>query len=462
MVETARIRASVQLRENPANNAQNTEALGAGTAVEILTDQGAWVEVKASRSAHPIPGWVPREALAFSPPANDLFPSLPLGSGKTLSSVPPTVKAAEFLDWRNSPGKPGWIENSVWNKFDEDGQKTIADGMRNAVENRQAEWEAWLAAVTANGRSGEAKMEEWFATLEGGRNVWTLRPEMIYKEPSQSQGHLGWAIEDDIMLWSGNVRRNDHEAKYKNWYEVSLYKSGKMLKGWYKADLLDPYIYPREEQDTGIESNKESQFDLQTPLLRHPADPEIQDAVAANRTGYQYIDIVNALGKTKIHHNLCGEFCVAALAGVDVIPLLNQWKAVYPRAVEIMRNNEGTGLHDVRSMFAMFGFTVSEYRYAPSIAPVSPLRLLEQLRANKMAFSGVGIFKSNGRLCGRESGDKTTRHWVVLEDVVPVGNDGWVRIYNPFRNREEVYTFEVFIQSVGQFGIGLWVDMPAG
>jgi len=85
--------------------------------------------------------------------------------------------------------------------------------------------------------------------------------------------------------------------------------------------------------------------------------------------------------------------------------------------------------------------------------------LLNLLRNDQMIYWGVGIFKSNGRLAGSVNNDKTTRHWVVLEDLIPVGNDGWVRIYNPFRNREEVYTYNTFILSVGQFGLGLLVEM---
>lgn len=458
MATSARTRASVQLRENPNGAAQFTESLGAGTAVEIMNDQGAWLQVKASKSAHAIPGWVPREGLAFPPAGDSIFPLLVVANGKSVPSVPHSVKAADFLAWKAAAGKPGWISSAMWNKLNVGDQQTVTDGMRSVIVQKQNEWETWLAEVNTTGRSDDAKMEEWFAALEGGRDVWTLRPEMIYTEASQDQGHLGWAIEDDILRWSGKVKRNDQEQKYKTWYEVSLFKGGKFLKGWYKADLLDPYIYPTDETDTAVDSNKDTLFDLQTPMVRLPADPEIADAMAANRAGYQYIDIINALGKSKIHHNLCGEFCVSALAGSDVISLLNQWKAVYPRALEIMRNNEGTGLTDAKSMFALFDLTVEEYRYAPSIAPFSPLRLLEQLRAGKMAFAGVGIFKSNGKLCGKETGSKTTRHWVVLEDVIPVGNSGWVRIYNPFRNREEVYTYDLFIESVGQFGIGLWVS----
>jgi hypothetical protein len=146
---------------------------------------------------------------------------------------------------------------------------------------------------------------------------------------------------------------------------------------------------------------------------------------------------------------------------VDIIPFLTKWNANYAGADGIIRNPKmGTGLSDVKTMLPLYNLKFEEFRYTPSVTPVSPTRLLKLLDEGRMIYWGVAIFKSNGKLSGTVSGDKTTRHWIVLEDIVPVGNSGWVRIYNPFRNREEVYGYDYFIQSVGQFGIGLLVDIP--
>ncbi len=458
---TARIRATVQLRETPQKNAQVTESLGAGMPVEVLNDQGAWLQVKASRSTHAIPGWVQKEALAFPLSAAEVFPVVKLATGKKYSSVPFSLKSSDVESWKSSAAdKPAWIPDTVWGKVAAGEKNKVKDGIRSAIQARQAEWDAWLANVVAEGRKDEAVIEEWLATLHGGQEVWSVRPEMIYTEASQERGHLGWVRESDIMHWTGKVKKNDQEPKYKIWYEVSLLKSDKLLKGWFKGVLIEPYVYPSDSNDTAVEANKDTQFDLSQTTLRHPADPEIQDAIDAKRAGYQYIDIINALGKSKIHHNLCGEFCAAALAGVDVIPLLNKWKVVDPKAVDIMRKDEGTGLPDIKTILSMYNLKFEEFRYTPSVSPVSPVRLLKLLDEGRKIFWGVAIFKSNGKLSGTTTGDKTTRHWIVLEDVIPVGNSGWVRIYNPFRNREEVYGYDYFIQSVGQFGIGLLVDAP--
>lgn len=464
MATQARMRAPIKLRENPSIKAGSSEILGPSTPIQILEDQNEWLKVKASRMSGAIEGWAPREALAFHATAQAVFPDVSIRSGEAFPSVPPSLKAADFLNWLAAPAPPNWISSTVWSALQAESQQNIMNGIRNAVQERQAQWDLWLANVSANGRQNEARMEEWLVTLQGGMDVWSLRGERIFKEAGEGGGHLGWAVENDIMRWTGQVKRNDNEPKYKIWHEVWLYKMEKLLRGWYKADLLDPYVYPTDEDDPSVASNLESQFDLSQPLLRLPVDREFQDAIDAGRRGYQYLDVFRVIDKHVIHFNLCGEICVAALTGRDVIPLLNQWKNSYVRAPAIIRDpKEGTSVGDLKSMLALSNFVFEEYRYSPSVALTSPLRLQKQLMEGKMAIAGVGIYRSNGKLCGNETDSgKIARHWVILEDIKPVGNSGWVRLYNPFRNREEICSYNIFIQSVGHFGVGLWVTIPGG
>lgn len=458
METKGRVRATVQLRENPALTSQSVESLDAATSVAVLEDQGAWLKIKSGQAGS-IPGWVPRDALAFSPEEDGLFPDCASASGRKFPAVPSSLPAAELANWLSAPGQPGWLSPQVWGQLPAQVQQDVVNGIQSAIQQRRANWDAWQNRLSTEGRTGTATVGEWQCLEKNGMDVWTVRAERIFSAPSEQRSSVaGWAVENDILRWTGQVKRNEKEPKYKTWYEVNLYKQNKLLTGWYKGDLLDPYIYPTDENDPAVERNAETQFDLQTPMLRMPADQEIADAIAANRGAYQYIDIINALGRTKIHHNLCGEFCVAALAGKDVIPFLNEWKVDYPRAVEIMRNDVGTGMTDVKCMLDTCQLRYEEYRYSPSVSPVSPARIRAELDKGKMAFAGVGIFKRNGRLSGTEKDPKkTTRHWVVVEEVLPVANGGWVRIYNPFFNREEVYSYNLFIQSHGQFPLGLWV-----
>jgi hypothetical protein len=462
----ARVRATVQLRAaaNPASAL--VESLGAGKPVDILEDQGDWLKVQVSNTEHEIPGWTQREALAF-PPSDDFFPRVKTESGASFSTVPHSLKAGALREWSASPqGELNWIPKNIWGEVTAPERDQFKNKVRSVLDSHQLEWDAWLAGVEAQGRLGEASVEEWFATLQGGQDVWAVRHEMIYPDAAEKGPAVGWVSPEDIMRWTGKAKRNENEPKYKLWYEVSLLKSGRMMKGWFKGNIVDAYIFPTEGNDPANEANLEEQFDLSKSLLRHPADKEIEDAVAELRGAHQYIDVAEVLGARRIHNNLCGEFCVAALAGVDVIPFLKDWLAGYsnsdkknflPDPVKVLKNNLGTGLSEVQFMLDVCGITHSEYRYTPSISPVTPLRLKRDLDEGKLVYWGVAIFKLGGKLSGKSTSN-TTRHWIVLEDVIAVGNSGWVRIYNPFNNREEIYNYNYFMDSVGQFGLGLLVE----
>ncbi len=462
----ARVRSTVQLHSEANSTAPLVESLGAGKPVEILEDQGAWLKVQAADSGHEIPGWVPREALAF-PLTDDLFPKVKTEFGGSVSTVPHSLKAEALREWSKSPQKElKWVPDNVWGDVTPGERVEFNNKVRRVLDAHQTEWDAWVAEQEAQGRLGEAGVEEWLATLQGGSDIWTVRHETIYPDAAEKGPALGWVSPEDIMRWTGRAKRNDLEEKYKLWYEVSLLKSGRMMKGWFKGNIVDPYIFPTEDNDPANEANASKQFDLSVPILRHPDDKEIEDAIAERRGAHQYINVAGVLGSSKIHNNLCGEFCVSALAGMNVMPFLKDWvdgysnstkKGILPDPVKILKTNVGTGLSEIEFMLDVCGIRHEEFRYTPSVSPVTPLRLKRLIDEGKLVFWGVAIFTLGGRLSGKST-SKITRHWIVLEDVVAVGNSGWVRIYNPFNNREEIYNYNYFMDSVGQFGLGLLVQ----
>ena len=283
--------------------------------------------------------------------------------------------------------------------------------------------------------------------------MWSIRAERIYQKPSLTGGYLGWVGVDDILHWSGRVARDASKTSARLWYQVGLYKLGRYLEGWYRSELLDEYVSPTSENDPSIAANAATVFDLNTPTLRPPDDPEIAQTLAQGSKAAQYIDIRAVIGRTKKHFNLCGEFCVAALAGENIIPLLQRWKAIYPRATRILENNQGTTIADLQSMLRLVNMSSAMFQYSSSVAPASPARVKDVLRTGQRAIAGV-VINSGGKLAA----NGTIQHWVVIVDALPVGTGGWIRIYNPFKNQDEVYPFDLFLQALRLFGIGLWVE----
>lgn len=160
MAAQARMRAPIKLRENPSIKAGSSEILGPSTPIQILEDQNEWLKVKASRISGAIEGWAPREALAFHTNAQAVFPDISIRSREVVSSVPPSLKAADFLSWFATSAQPNWISSSVWSALQAESQQNIMNGIRNVIHERQAQWNTWLANVSTNGRQNEARMEE--------------------------------------------------------------------------------------------------------------------------------------------------------------------------------------------------------------------------------------------------------------------------------------------------------------
>jgi hypothetical protein len=448
----ARTRADVDVRPNLQVDASILDRYPTDCAVEVLEEQNRWFKIKPLRLMHSVTGYVPGPALVFpvteKPP---VFPLLPELAGATAqASVPASLSLQEFQNWMATGGKPGWIRAEGWAALSASQQAALLVAMLASIQADKARWDQWVADVSANQRLNEASMDEWIVMVEGGRELYAIRDHYIYKQALQNDVYLGTALKGQIMRWSGVVRTNIQDTKRRTFYEIEFYRMSRYMRGWFRADITAQYIFPDARIDPQVDSNAATVFDLTKKILQLPQDPEIAASKSKGYTGAQYIDVFGATRRRLVHFSLCGEFCAAALAGTDVIPLLKRWlEAKYPRAGAILDNpHEGTSLTDLLSLLKLIGLKGDVY---PS-TPTSPQIIKERLSAGQFAISGCGInsagkIRANGKI----------RHWVVIEDVQPAGNDGWVRVYNPFNNQDEVYNYNMFVQSAGVGG-GLWVS----
>ena len=216
-------------------------------------------------------------------------------------------------------------------------------------------------------------------------------------------------------------------------------------------EFVLPEVYVEASDRAGIAAL----FDMSRPKLRLPNDPEIDEARVAKRNAYQYINIRNATGRNMINHNLCGQFCIAALSGMNVIPLLKKWYATGERPKAVLNGDRGTVVYDLEQMLKLLNMKSEIFKPEPSIAPATPLYLEGMLKSGKKAIIGVGI-----NYKGEASYNASIRHWLVVVDIVRMGNSGWVRVYNSFFNQEEVYPYQRLFNTGNATGICLWVDTP--
>lgn len=451
MSAIARTRADVDVRSDPKSGSSILDRLPADCPVEILADLNRWYKVKPGRLMHGIAGYLPQAALTFpeveSPP---VFPLLPRGTGREAgSSVPASLKLTEFLNWLTRFDKPGWISEKSWSDLDNAHQAALLEKIRAASMGVEPRWDEWLASLKANLRLEDAIMNEWIVMMEGGRDMYAIRDHTIYMKPVQDSGCFGWALKGQIMHWNGTVRSSDKDGKRKNYYEVDFYRLSRYMHGWFRADVAAEYLFPTPDLDPAIESNAQKVFDLSRKLFRFPQDSAITDTKNKGYSAAQYIDVFGATKRHLVHYSLCGEFCVAALSGKDVLPLLKSWlDSKFWRAAAILKDpQEGTSTADLQSLLAVVGLKGEMY----TSIPTSPQLIKERLAAGQLAIVGCGI-----NSVGKIKADGKIRHWVILEDLIPSGNSGWVRVYNPFNNQEEVYNYTLFMASAG-IGTGLWI-----
>jgi hypothetical protein len=444
---------SVNLRGSPDLKTGVIEALGPQEHVRVLEEAGAMLKVETTEWQPPASGYVLKSAIMRTKADREIFPKIQVGHSMQIPSVPSSLPLSAFLTWLDSGKESPWLPANYVDIIRSGQQPSVGALIREAISNYRSDWDAWVAEIKSQGREASATIDEWLVILTGGRPMWSFRTERIFAQPSQSSAAPAWVTPKDVVYWTGHVRVNEQEPKYKTWFEVELTKLDREFRGWYKAGLLEEFIFPAAGTDLTVAGNKDTVFDLARPQLRLPADPEIDLSRKAARAAAQYIDVKGALGWGQINHNLCGEFCVAALAASDVIPLLKQWLASSPNAKGILDKDTGTSLADLQAMLDASRKKYESFRAEASIAPLTPGYLRKMLDTGRMAIAGVGI--TNTGVLKWNSG---IRHWVVIEDIIRVGSSGWVRLYNPFPNREEVYPFDVVFDTISRSGIGLWVE----
>jgi hypothetical protein len=452
MVTIGRSRSSNNLYFGPNLKSKVIEVLSPNDPVAILEETGDMLKVASKRLSPLLVGYMPKSAIAQRIPNINIFSPIQLPDGTLLDAVPPDLLAIEFESWLQARGEPTWLF--------EDGNAPflVGDKIRTEFELFHESWSEWYADVVSNNRTRTATMNEWFTVVNGGREMWSFRPERIFQKPSEASLALGWASPKDILHWNGHVAFTPTEWKYKEWCQVELTKFGKTIRGWYKARLLEEFVLPENYIEANDLKGIASLFDMNHPLVRIPADPEIADAIQAGRNAPQYINVLNAIGKNKVNYNLCGQFVVAAVCGVDVIPLLKKWYPTSLRAKTVLENDRGTVIYDLQNMLSLYNLKSELFRPEPSIAPATPEYLEKMFRSGKIAILGTGITRK-----GEISMNASIRHWVAVTDIVRMGNGGWVRLYNGYFNQEEVYPYRNLFDVGISSSLGLWVDTtPSG
>lgn len=223
---------------------------------------------------------------------------------------------------------------------------------------------------------------------------------------------------------TGRVETKVYGGALVDWVEVIYVTAQKTYQGWIYAGYLEEII---DEFAPNVVA-----AGTQTP---NPNDAG-QDIIWLGQVQY----------------NLCGEFCVAFLAGDSIDGMLTKWQ---PKAPSIFSRifpggrSRPTGAEVVQSMLEVYGkvgvsLSTKLQDTIKRDALVSPGRFAALAKDNYIiVFVKIDAISGNLRGSG-------VSHWICVTEVVPDGvNRGWVTFYNPFPNQMQRESWATFAASMG-------------
>ncbi|RKG75821.1 SH3 domain-containing protein [Corallococcus exercitus] len=169
----------------------------------------------------------------------------------------------------------------------------------------------------------------------------------------------------------------------------------------------------------------------------------------------QYINLEKALGPgwRQVHYNLCGPLAVGGSLGMSPKEALTAFKDAGGTNASILNGGGTTKATPLQKVYEARGWTTGYTSGAATMpAPEDMARMLEEGKA-LIALVNIDTDGADGMLRDMADSTKQVSHWVNVRAVEENGNGDWmVRVYNPFENREEVYSWSDFESSWAKNG----------
>lgn len=252
---------------------------------------------------------------------------------------------------------------------------------------------------------------------------WTTTQLSLMTSPTMGMKLLD--IPAKSLVESHDLFETDNKGRL--WDKVNFQTNTRLWTGYVRFSYTEPYI--ASDADNII---------------------KVRNATLNPSDGAQYL-----VYKGRVQYNLCGEFAVCYCAGWDYD--MEEWLDEVAAKKQpnwfqrLFRNGlaPGTTIYDLDVMLTTFDYKTPSQTFEGALydrdlgrALVTPGKLKALLQDNQVICSCTietykGQLKSKGVL-----------HWVVIEEVIPDRFGGTVRLYNPFSNSIERYSWDVFIESM--------------
>ena len=238
------------------------------------------------------------------------------------------------------------------------------------------------------------------------------------------------------------------------WIEGIYRDSRGMYTGWARDDFFD------------VVEDKFPQPVVEIPSAANPTGNIFPYATGNPNDPAQYIVMgKNPRGEEIVKFNLCGELCVAFVAGVGIKQFLTDWEKAPGNLFKWTLGGDSDKVTDVtviKNMLNVYNYNVAAGNlvdFADTLTGsvfegqnLSPGRFQKMLQTHYL-IALVLINKNTGKLIPNDENKRINNgigHWVVLDKVSPNGIDGGrVELYNPYLNKRQEYSYNYFIGSFG-------------
>lgn len=359
------------------------------------------------------------------------------------ANLPPEIANMVVADTGTSLPVPAWLEqggpppwmHGAWHHLDATAQASVLNGIReNWSQHVEDMAPAWIRDPSL---SPPPLTEDWSE----------LSPE---EQRATAEEHWATLVEEEMSLYFGPLPETGVAA------ETPLIGTS---RGW-----------PWGEGSVGEWA------------ANHSAG---QDPIA------QYLNIgaiLNGEGKDYTHGNLCGELSALSVMGMELVDGLTRFANLGSDYRGILSNGEMlTNSTHLETFLASEGWRIvgqqagsendptmtdldgnfsatNTYNnnHAQNPTPEAVQRILDDGGALMVLVNIDGA--DNGMLESVRTSDQDITHWVSVVDITEnAQGQTYVRVYNPYQNREEVYSwadFKAAWQSPSESGFTYVAAMP--
>lgn len=341
-------------------------------------------------------------------------------------------------DWARLRGCPPWISMEDWMMPNGDQRRAIVDEYLAAYQAQQARIERLRTPPWE-------KDADWLWRITG------VDPNLL--------DSLGAASLDDLLSHQEDLARL--RAKWQGYWDEFL-ESQSLYKFGVGDDLTESFLIYMFGLEGAAEYGVEDIVAADQRILGIPEFPFPGEAVE------QYIDLgkIGAFegnGYT-VHPNLCGQLVVAATIGQDPEDALIEFNSLDPvkdgsvttDGFAILGNpHQGTGAANLRDLLQEYGWQGDRVGNAGDPYPwydgrswePKPGQVADHLAHGRAVIALVNLDTATQRIDAADGTDDAT-HWVsVLQIVETRTGESVARIYNPFQNREEWYSFDTLVDA---------------